>query len=125
VGGHHVILPKVGGGGLALDANGGRNNAYFRPPDPTNINHLWRLVRVDACYLIVPKVGDGELALDANGGRGNPYFRKADATNTNHLWELRKAGDDYLIVPLVRREVVASEQETPPIWQLPRGRPER
>jgi hypothetical protein len=109
VGDYHLIESKLGE--LALDASGGRGNPYLRHSDPTNINHLWKLLRVDACYLIVPKVGDGELALDANGGRNNPYFRKFDATNQNLLWELRQAGDYHMLVPLVRRQVGAAKPQ--------------
>jgi hypothetical protein len=108
-------------GELALDASGGRGNPYLRHSDPTNINHLWKLVKVDACYLLVPKVGEGELALDANVGKDNPYFRKFDATNNNELWELRKVGDYHMIVPLVRRTIGGAKQVTPPEWPLPKG----
>src|SRR5947209_2521540 len=98
-------------GELALDAAGGRGNPSLRHSDPTNINHLWKLVKADSCYLIVPKIGDRELALDANGGRGNPYLRKFDATNNNELWDLRKVGAYHMIVPLVRRDAVLPERK--------------
>jgi RNA polymerase sigma factor (sigma-70 family) len=85
---------------VALDANGGRGKPYFYfPPDPSNINHLWKLTPVGDYHLIESKLG--ELALDASGGRGNPYLRHSDPTNINHLWKLVKVDACYLIVPKV------------------------
>jgi hypothetical protein len=87
-------------GQVALDAAGGRAKPYFySPPDPTNINHLWKLTRLGDYYLIESKLG--ELALDASGGRGNPYLRHSDPTNINHLWKLTKFDECYLILPKV------------------------
>jgi RNA polymerase sigma factor (sigma-70 family) len=87
-------------GEVALDAAGGRGKPYFySPPDPTNVNHLWKLTPVGEYYLIESKLG--ELALDACGGRGSPYLRHSDPTNINHLWKLVKVDACYLIVPKV------------------------
>jgi hypothetical protein len=85
---------------VALDAGGARATPYFYlPPDPTNINHLWKLTRVGEYYMIESKLG--ELALDAAGGKGNPYLRHSDPTNINHLWKLVKFDACYLLVPKV------------------------
>jgi RNA polymerase sigma factor (sigma-70 family) len=85
---------------VALDAAGGRAKPYFYyPPDPSNINHLWKLTKVGDYYMIESKLG--ELALDASGGKGNPYLRHSDPTNINHLWQLMKVDACYLIVPKV------------------------
>jgi RNA polymerase sigma factor (sigma-70 family) len=87
-------------GEVALDANGGRGKPYFySPPDPTNINHLWKLTKVGEYHMIESKLG--ELALDASGGRGTPYLRHSDPTNINHLWKLVKIDACYLLLPKV------------------------
>ena len=43
-------------GEVALDANAGKNNPYFRQADPTNINHLWELCKTGEYYMLLPKV---------------------------------------------------------------------
>jgi RNA polymerase sigma factor (sigma-70 family) len=87
-------------GEVALDAAGGRGKPYFySPPDPANINHLWKLTPVGEYFLIESKLG--ELALDASGGKGNPYLRHSDPTNINQLWKLIKVDACYLLVPKV------------------------
>jgi RNA polymerase sigma factor (sigma-70 family) len=94
-------------GEVALDANGGRNNPYFRQPDPTNINQQWELRQTGDYFMILPRVGEGKLALDANGGRNSPYFRQPDPTNINHLWKLIRVDACYLIVPKIREGELA------------------
>jgi RNA polymerase sigma factor (sigma-70 family) len=89
-----VVQPQE----VALDAAGGRAKPYFySPPDPSNINHLWKLAKAGDYYMIESKVG--EFALDAAGGRGNPYLRHSDPTNINHLWKLVKVDACYLLLP--------------------------
>jgi hypothetical protein len=85
---------------IALDAAGGRGKVYLCcPPDPSNINHLWKLTPVRDYFMIESKLG--ELALDASGGKGNPYLRHSDPTNINHLWKLVKVDACYLILSKV------------------------
>jgi len=99
-------------GEVALDANAGKNNPYFRESDPTNINHLWELRKTGDYFMLLPRVGEGELALKADVVKERPYFGKPDATADNCLWELRKTGGLYMIIPLVKaRQGLDLQQE--------------